>query len=267
MDVEQYRRSVASQLQSAEALVAPASPPSADELLKISGDANASAAQRRNALHGLKTLAFLPQDFAPYRAQYLSTLREVAADDSADKALRAEALETLAIEKDPVAAQILRQGIANQASAVVSLAKAIQLLAYDDHGAVAAVAREALEKSRDPDVMEEALRALAGDPSAKPIFQRILEDRTIPAEVRAASANGLHILDPGEFESAAQRIVGDASEDVNLRATFMGALASLDAYAQTRVNPTLVQNARSMLNSGSAALRSAASRFLAQTER
>jgi hypothetical protein len=235
--------------------------------LKTLGDSSADAGRRREALHALKTLAFLPQTFAPYRAQYLSTLRGTAADSKADKELRAEALETLALENDPAGAQILRQGIADPPSAAVPLAKAIQLLALDDHAEVAGIARQALETSRDPDVMEEALRALVGDPSAKPIFQRILEDRSIPAEVRAASANGLRILDPAEFESAAERIVSDAGESENLRATFMGALASLDSLAHKRADPALVQKAQSMLNSGSEALKAAASRFLGEADK
>jgi hypothetical protein len=108
---------------------------------------------------------------------------------------------------------------------------------------------------------------LAGDPSAKPIFQRILADRSISAEVRAVGANGLRVLDPAEFESTAERIVVDAGEDDNLRATFMGALATLDSLKHTRANPLLVQKAQSMLNSGSAALKTAASRFLGQRDK
>ena len=66
--------------------------------------------------------------------------------------------------KDEVAKQLLLRGLQNPGQALVSTAKAVQLLAHDDHGAAIPVAHQILGGNYDLDAKEEALRALVSDP-------------------------------------------------------------------------------------------------------
>src|SRR5215207_9693998 len=82
------------------------------------------ATVREAALQALAALDFLGPRFEPFRADYRQALRQVATDPR--RRLRENALELLAIEKDPFAQDLLRRGLERPEDALVSDARALQ---------------------------------------------------------------------------------------------------------------------------------------------
>ena len=184
------------------------------------------AVVRLAALRTLSTLAFLGARFAPYRADFMGALRQLASSSVASE-LREEALAFLATEKDTGAQETLRQGLRDPKSALVPAAMALQLLGFDDHAGVADLAREVFHATAsDLAAKEAALRLLATDQKSQDLFTQILQDKSQPRSLRALSATGLNILNPEKFSGIAQHIAQDKSDFEDIRASVVGALAN-----------------------------------------
>jgi hypothetical protein len=234
------------------------------ELLATLGDQDESSVVRQAALRALAALDFLGPRFAPFRADYKQALRAVATDP--DEELRAHALELLAIDKDAYAQELLVQGLKQPKDALVSEAKAIQLLSYDDHAAVAPLVRRVYNRAKGP-VREEALMFLATDPRSERLFTRLLNDKTEQRRIRRISASALQSLNPTAFERAARRIVVDEDDDIEVRATSLAALAHGRETREKPVDPKLVEAVEKVGQSTrSRAMRSASRRFLQSME-
>jgi hypothetical protein len=180
---------------------------------------------RLAALRALNTLAFLGDKFAPFRAEYLAALRQIARP-GVDPELCERALEVLAAEKDPDAQDLLRRGLRDPKSALVSAAKALQFLSYDDHSNVADLALSIFNQLPDLGAKEAALRVLGTDPKSQDLFANLLKDKNQPLSLRTLSATGLHLLNPQKFADIAQQIIGDHSDSEDIRASSLGALAN-----------------------------------------
>ena len=89
-----------------------------------------------------------------------------------------------------------RQGLQNPEEALVSEAKAIQFLGYDDHAELVPLARQVYQRSTGA-AREEALRALATDPQSEKLLTRLLKDKSERSSIRRISASGLQSLNPG----------------------------------------------------------------------
>jgi hypothetical protein len=224
-------------------------------------DSSQPAEARQTALRDIQTATFAGPGFDRYRASFRDALRAVAEDQN--ETLRTQALEMLAIDKDEVAQQLLLRGLQNPDRALVSPAKAVQLLAHDDHGAAIPVARRILGGGDyDLDTKEEALRALASDPNSTALFADILADRRQPQRLRSLSASGLRLVDPQRFTELAQRIVTDDREDDEVRTNALGALGHLKGFS-SHVDPAFNEAVSEIEKSGkSGDLRTAAARFL-----
>jgi hypothetical protein len=194
-------------------------------LLATLRDAGQPAIVRHAALKALGAATFLGEIFAPYRADYLNTLRQIA-QPGTDPELRESALGVLAAEKDPGTQQLLRAGLLDPKSALVPPAKALQLLSFDDHAGIADIALNLFHNTADLAVKEAALRVLATDPKSQDLFQQLLEDKSQPPSLRTLSATGLHFLNPQKFADVARTIVMDHSDSEDIRATSLGALAN-----------------------------------------
>lgn len=213
------------------------------------------------ALRNVQTAKFMGPGFAPFRAAHLDALRAVASEDK-DQELRRRALEVLALEKDDVARQLLLKGFEDPGSALVSVAKTVQLLANDDHGVAIPLAHKVVAGTYDVGAKEEALRVLASDPAAGSVFAGILSDRSQPQQLRSVSASGLREVDPKQFEQLAQNIIVDAAEDDEVRANCLGALNHLLGYS-AKVDPGFAETLSKLdLTGKSDGLRTAAARYL-----
>jgi hypothetical protein len=223
-------------------------------------DSSQPAEARQTALRDIQTATFAGPGFDRYRSSFRDALRAVAEDKN--EKLRTQALEMLAIDKDEVAQQLLLRGLQNPGQALVSTAKAVQLLAHDDHGAAIPVAHRILGGNYDLDTKEEALRALASDPNSTNLFADILADRSQPQRLRSLSASGLRSVDPQRFAQLAQRIVTDDREDDEVRTNTLGALDHLKGFS-SNVDPAFNEAVFKIVKSEkSDDLRTAAARFL-----
>ena len=130
--------------------------------------------------------------------------------------LRERALELLAIGKDPYAQELLVKGLEDPEDAIVSEAKAMQFLAYDDHAELTPLAQKVYKRSTGA-AREEALRMLATDPSSERLFTRLLKDKSETSSIRRISASGLQSLNPAAFEKTARTIVTDDDDYDEIR--------------------------------------------------
>jgi hypothetical protein len=217
-------------------------------LVAILGNSDEPTKLRMAAFRALKTASFLGPLFAPHRADFLKTLRDVATDPEPE--IRAEALETLAMEKVGIAQQLLSAGLQDPENALVPPAKAIQLLAYDDHAEAAPLVRRILARTRDHGVKEAAVRFLASDPGSATVFRRLLKDKSQPTRLRSLTA---------------RKIVEDSKEDDDLRATCLGALTFIKDFHKTRENPAFAKKVHKLSTSKrSGSLKASAKRFVAR---
>jgi hypothetical protein len=244
MDVKKYRKQYEDELAAAAGpdVTAPAAAAAAAENfddttrqeLETLRNTQASLESRTAALRALRIAAFLAAKFAPYRADFINTLREIL-HQHAPRELIEGALEVLAAEKDPDAQEVLKRGLRDAQSALLSPVKALRLLGYDDHANIADLALDIFHRATDLPLKEAALRALATDPKSQGLFEQILQDKNQPFRLRSLSATGLNHLNPQKFADVARRIVGDHTDSEEIRASSLGALANAPASRAAQV--------------------------------
>jgi hypothetical protein len=272
MNVDDYRKAYTAEIEK-EKQSAPATTMSASDRLKAADDPDAlfkdiatfrdssqPTETRLAALQNIQTAVFSVSGFNRFRASFKDALRAVAEDK--DQEMRTTALEVLAMNKDEFVRQLLLKGFDNPAEALVPVAKAIQLLAHDDHGVAIPIARKILSGDYDVNAKVEALRALASDPGSKDLVAGILSNRALPQQLRSVSAAVLRTVDPQRFEQLAQHIAVDPHEDDDVRANTLGALDHLHGLS-TKLNSDFADKLSKLdLTGKSDGLRAAATRFL-----
>ena len=202
-------------------------------MLDVLRDKNEPLAVRLAALQSLQSASFSVIAFESCRADYIATLREVA--DDPDPELRQRVLGILAREKDPYAQKRLIEGLEKPDKALVPPEKALQLLSYDVHAEAYAVARDIISNPPNDDARREALRLLAADATAAPVFEKLLQDKNELAEIRQISASALQALRPAKLQAYAREILLDASDYDEIKATSLTALTQFgDEEAVTK---------------------------------
>jgi hypothetical protein len=234
------------------------------KLLELLANSTESLPIRVAALQALRAALFLGDQFAPYRADFLKILRQLARPE-VDAELREGATAVLASEKDPDIQQTLRQELADQKPALVSPVKALQLLSLDDHANIADLALDVFHKTVDLPVKEAALRILAADPKSQDLFSKLLQDKSQPRSLRALSATGLNGLDPKKFSDIAQNIVKDHTDFEDIRASTLGALVNTPLHQVVRNTAGFLDEVKNLsAQTPLSNLRTAAGRFLAK---
>lgn len=191
-------------------------------ILAIALDGSRKADVRSAALSAAHSLTFDAQRFASLRPDYLRALRKLGEDN--DLELRQRSLGMLMREGDAQTERKLLLGLTHPQHALLPAAKALQLLAYQLHAESYSAAREIVARGGDALAREAALRLLAADASAGPLFEQVLADRTESSEARGIAATALHQLLPGRLQALARKIAIDTSEDQTLRTTCLTAL-------------------------------------------
>ncbi len=234
------------------------------QYLRTLRDGGESVAVRSAAFNALKVAEFLGPRFEAHRADYLQALREVATDRS--QKLRQNALEMLAINKDPYAQEVLLRGLRDAKAALVPLAKAIQFLGYDDHADAAGAVRTVFAKASNA-AKEEALRLLASHPGSQRFLSRLLGDKSQRSNIRQLSASALQNLDPNAFKRAARRIVADEDDYNEIRATCLAALTNVGDKVSTAADRSFVDLVSKLTEkTRSTNLRASIKRFLVTTQ-
>lgn len=236
MDVDDYRKQFAAQIAGKTASRSPSlwmtevrsagSESSISARIEQLRNSELESDERNRALRQLQAAAFTGPKFGPFQASFIQALRFIATNK--DDPLRQSALEHLSAESDPVARQILTEGLTDPTKAAVSDAKALQLLAQDDHADAASLAREVFSKTDDPGAKEEAVRAMASDPAAIGLLTDIVKNQALPDQLRSLGASGLRVLDPQAFQSEALRIISDEKESDALKTQYLVILDRLN---------------------------------------
>ena len=177
---------------------------------------------RLAALQSLQAASFSVVAFESSRGDYLATLRKVV--DDPDPELRQRVLGILMREKDGFAQKKLLEGLKNPDKALVPPEKALQLLSYDVHADAYKVARSIVSKPPNEEARREALRLLAADATAAPLFEKLLRDKNELREIRQLSASALHALKPERLQKHAREILLDKSDYDDIKATSLTAL-------------------------------------------
>lgn len=207
------------------------------ERLMLSGDAFADGARvllgilanedvalpaRLAAMRVLAGSKFRPHRFAAFNAEYVDTLHKLATHPSGE--LRLAALERLALAGDRYAQKLLREGLQKKRKALVPTAKAVQLLAQDDHAASRALFRD-LAVNATGKAREEALRALSTDPKSAALLEHVAADKSEKAPLRQIAAMGLKHSSATRFAKLARKLALDDSDDDNVRAVAVSGIA------------------------------------------
>jgi hypothetical protein len=146
-----------------------------EKLLSVLRDVKEPVAVRLVALQSLQTASFSVVAFESCSGEFRATLRKVSDDQNPE--LRQLALENLAQQKDGFAQKKLLEGLNDPEKALVPPEKALQLLSYDIHADSYTAARKIVANPPNPIAKREALRLLAADATAAPLFERTLLDK------------------------------------------------------------------------------------------
>lgn len=191
-------------------------------VLAVVNNTSEPIAVRLAALQTLQTASFSSAAFPAFRGNYIAALRALTQDP--DRELRQRVLGFLAREKDGFAQKKLLDGLRDPAKALVPPEKALQLLSYDVHAEAYPIARAIVSKPPNPTARREALRLLAADAKAAPMFEKLLRDKDEAREIRQISAAALQATKPETLRKHAREIVLDPSEQDEIQATCLTAL-------------------------------------------
>jgi hypothetical protein len=231
-------------------------------VLGVLQDVNEPMDVRLAALQSLQAASFSVVAFGSCRGDYLSTLRRIAQDRNPE--LRQRALGLLARQKDGFAQKKLLEGLQSPAKALVPPEKALQLLSYDVHAGAYAAARAIVNNPPNPTAKREALRLLATDATAVPMFEKILLDKNELRENRQLSASALHALDPEKMQKLARDIVLDSKDYDDIKATSLTALSQFGDNSILVTDQSLLQSVDRLKTEGSATLQESARQFLSK---
>jgi uncharacterized protein (UPF0147 family) len=231
-------------------------------LLKVLRDQKEPVKVRLAALQSLQAASFSVITFEPCRADYMATLREIIDDPDAE--LRQRALGILAREHDGYAQKRLLEGLEDKDKALVPPEKALQLLSYDVHAEAYPIARKIVETPPNDDAKREALRLLAADATAAPMFEKILRDKKEKREIRQVSASALQAVEPEKFKDYARELVLDTKEFDDIQATALTALTQMGSEAEVAKDEVLLKRVNRLGTSKSAKVKKGARKFLSR---
>lgn len=231
-------------------------------VLNILRNKNEPLEVRLAALQTLQAATFNVVEFEPCRGDYIATLREVAEDP--DPELRQRVLGLLAREKDGFAQKKLLEGLQNPEKALLPPEKALQLLTYDVHAEAYSVARAIVSKPPNDTARREALRLLAADATAAPLFEKILRDKDELAEIRQISASALQALNPEKLKAHAREMLLDMSEYDDIQATSLTALTHFGDDEAVGKDEALLKSVDRLIGKATTGVKESARRFLSK---
>jgi len=234
-------------------------------MLKVLRNKDEPVKVRLAALQSLQAASFSVIAFEQCRADYLAALREVAQDP--DPELRQRALGVLARKKDGFAQKKLLEGLKEPDKALVPPEKALQLLSHDVHTEAYSAARAIVSKPPSDVARREALRLLAADATAAPLFEKLLRDKGELREIRQISASALHALKPEKLQAHARKILLDKSDYDDIKATSLTALTQFGDEETVGKDKTLLESVDQLKSKASAKVKQSARRFLSKYPR
>ena len=198
---------------------------------------------RLAAFRLLGAAQFRPSRFGPFHAEFIALLRKLAFDENGE--IRTAALDRLTLSNDAEAQRLLREGLEKVGKPLVSAAKAVQLLARDDHGSGLPIFRELAVKSVGR-VREEALRALVDDSKSISLFEGLVGDKNEAGSIREIAMTNLRNTSVARFARVARKVALDKDEDDKLRAVAVSAIAHADEVAKKLMTPRFAKAVESI---------------------
>lgn len=229
-------------------------------MLKVLRNLEEPIEVRLAALQAIQAASFSVVAFESCRADYIVALRSIVGDP--DPELRQRVLGILSREKDGFAQKKLLDGLKHPGKALVPPEKALQLLSYDVHAEAYEIAREIVDKPPSDIARREALRLLAADASASPVFERILRNKNESPEIRRISASALHAIAPDALQKHARAILLDASESDEVRAASLTALTQFGDAEAVAQDDVLKKRAAQLSLAPSGTVKKSAQRFV-----
>ena len=233
-----------------------------EAVVKVLRDVDEPIEVRLAALQALQAASFSVVAFESGRADYIAALRAVA--DDPDPELRQRVLGILAREKDGFAQKKLLDGLKHPDKALVPPEKALQLLSYDVHAEAYSVARAIVRQPPNAMARREALRLLAADATAKPMFEKILRDKSETPELRRISASALQAIAPDSLQKHARAILLDDSDADEMHATSLTAIAEFGDVAAVAGDERLKKRVSRLRTAPSTGTKESARRFLSK---
>ncbi len=215
---------------------------------------------RLAALQALQAASFSVISFQSCRADYIAALREVATDPNEE--LRQRVLGILAREQDGFVQKKLLEGLQNPEKALVPPEKALQLLSYDIHADAYSLARKIIANPPNTDAKREALRLLAADATAAPVFEKILRDKNESPEIRQVSAAALQALKPEKLQAYARMALLDPDEHDQMQATSLTALAQFGDHEAIAKDKELMAQVTKLSAGAATSVKQGARQFL-----
>ena len=231
-------------------------------MLKVLRDKNEPLEVRLAALQSLQAASFSVVAFESGRSDYIAALREVAEDPNEE--LRQRVFGILSREKDGYAQKKLIEGLENPEKALLPPEKALQLLSYDVHAEAYTAARAIVNKPPNEEARREALRLLAADATAAPLFEKLLRDKDEYRDIRQLSASALHALKPEKLQEHAREMLLDKSEYDDIQATSLTALAQFGDEEEVAKDEALLKSVDRLSDEGSTKYKQSARRFLSK---
>lgn len=231
-------------------------------VMNVLADKDNPVEVRLAALQTLQAASFSVASVESWRDDYITTLRSVAEDP--DPELRQRVLGILAREKDGFTQKKLLEGLENPEKALVPPEKALQLLSYDVHAEAYPVAREIVENPPNTAAKVEALRLLAADADAAPVFEKILRDKEEAPNVRQMSAAALNAINPDKLQEHAREILLDNSEQEEVQATCLTALTQFGDEKAVSGDKALLRRVSRLSKKPSEQIKQSADQFLSK---
>ncbi|MEO7318328.1 MAG: hypothetical protein ABIZ56_05010 [Chthoniobacteraceae bacterium] len=230
-------------------------------MLALLRDTDEPSMVRLAALQSVQAASFSVLAFESCRGDYIASLRKVAEDPNPE--LRQRVLGLLAREKDGFAEQKLLEGLRNPEKALLPPEKALQLLSYNVHTEAYSLARDIVKEPPNQVARREALRLLAADATAAPLFEKLLRDKNELREIRQIAASALHALAPEKLLMNAREIILDKSDYDDIKATSLTALTQFGDDAVLAKDKALLKSVdRLSAGKASATNKQSARRFL-----
>ena len=227
-------------------------------LLDILGNDSLPTQPRLRALEQISAAAFQPVEFAQFHPEFVDLLRRLALHVDGD--IRLAVFDRLTLIGDPEAQKLLRESLQNLRAQLLPVARAVQLLARDDHGSGLPIFRELAVKAAG-EVREQALRALATDTRSASLFEALAARKDEISEIRHIAMANLKNTSASRFAQLARKLVLDDDDDDKLRAAAVSAITHTREVAE-KVTPRFASAVES-IGSGtkSRALKASIGRF------
>ncbi len=226
MDIPDYRSKILKKIESGKGVPDPDSKElielahnekAIDELiesLKVPGQSDQSKQSTLDLLNTIKV-------FSPVLSKKMSEFKDALRGlmDSQSPNLRQKAFSSLAVMKDSIAQQRLKEDLLsgkNEKDKLVPTHQAIAMLGFDEKALDISLLTKVVENPPDKLSLIEAVRHIPSNEETFELLKNVMEDKSKPIEVRSMVPGLINKTNPIEFLVSANKILNDKSINFDL---------------------------------------------------